>query len=239
MSTQKMSIGTQKINKPYRCEYCNTSYSKEKTLFAHMCEKKRRALQQNEKRVQLGFYAFNQFYKLSTKCLKNKTYADFMRSPYYNAFVKFGSYISNVQPLYTEKYIDYIVTSGIKLEHWCKDELYETYALNLIKKEHVTTALERTVLTMTDWAEQNPPAIWNHYFNLVSLSRAVYDIKDGKISPWIILNSHTGREMLNKFNTEQLEMVYHIMNPEYWSLQFKHRNTELQIAKDIIKESNL
>ena len=92
---------------------------------------------------------------------------------------------------------------------------------------------------MTDWAEQNPPAIWNHYFNLVSLSRAVYDIKDGKISPWIILNSQTGREMLNKFNTEQLEMVYHIMNPEYWSLQFKHRNTELQIAKDIIKESNL
>ena len=74
MSTQKMSIGTQKINKPYRCEYCNTSYSKEKTLFAHMCEKKRRALQQNEKRVQLGFYAFNQFYKLSTKCLKNKMY---------------------------------------------------------------------------------------------------------------------------------------------------------------------
>ena len=239
MSTQKMSIGTQKINKPYRCEYCNTSYSKEKTLFAHMCEKKRRVLQQNEKRVQLGFYAFNQFYKLSTKCLKGKTYADFMRSPYYNAFVKFGSYISNVQPLYTEKYIDYIVTSGIKLEHWCKDELYETYALNLIKKEHVTTALERTVLTMTDWAEKNPPAIWNHYFNLVSLSRAVYDIKDGKISPWIILNSQTGREMLNKFNTEQLEMVYHIMNPEYWTIKFKRQPQDIALVKEIVQKSNL
>ena len=204
-----------------------------------MCEKKRRALQKGEKRVQLGFYAYNQFYKLTSHCTKNKTYDNFMQSPYYNAFVKFGSYIANVQPLYTEQYIDYIVTSGIKLEHWCKDELYETYALNLIRKEHVSVALERTVLTMVKWAENNPPALWNHYFNFVSLSRAVYDIKDGKISPWVILNSHTGREMLNKFNTEQLEMIYHIMNPEYWSLQFKRRNVELQIAKDIIKESDL
>jgi|TARA_B100001094_G_scaffold74815_2_gene71156 hypothetical protein len=228
-----------KIEKPFKCIYCNTSYSKEKTLFAHMCEKKRRALQKGEKRVQLGFYAYNQFYKLTSHCTKNKTYDNFMQSPYYNAFVKFGSYIANVQPLYTEQYIDYIVTSGIKLEHWCKDELYETYALNLIRKEHVSVALERTVLTMVKWAENNPPALWNHYFNFVSLSRAVYDIKDGKISPWVILNSHTGREMLNKFNTEQLEMIYHIMNPEYWSLQFKRRNTELQIAKDIIKESDL
>ena len=67
----------------------------------------------------------------------------------------------------------------------------------------------------------------------------MYDIKDGKISPWLILNSQSGRQMLNKFNTEQLNMIYHIMNPEYWSLQFKRRQTELQIAKDIIKESNL
>ena len=160
-----------KIEKPFKCIYCNTSYSKEKTLFAHMCEKKRRALQKGEKRVQLGFYAYNQFYKLTSHCTKNKTYDNFMQSPYYNAFVKFGSYIANVQPLYTEQYIDYIVTSGIKLEHWCKDELYETYALNLIKKEHVSVALERTVLTMVEWAGNNPPAVWNHYFNFVSLSK--------------------------------------------------------------------
>ena len=84
--------------KPYTCFYCNTSYTKEKTLIAHMCEKKRRALQKNEKRVQLGFYTFNQFYKLSTKSKKDKTYEDFCKSPYYNSFVKFGSYVNNVKP---------------------------------------------------------------------------------------------------------------------------------------------
>ena len=59
-------------SKPYVCEYCGTGFSKEKTLAVHMCEQKRRHLQRGEKRVQLGFYAFNQFYKLSANAKKIK-----------------------------------------------------------------------------------------------------------------------------------------------------------------------
>ena len=80
---------------------------------------------------------------------KDKTYDDFCKSPYYNAFVKFGSFINNVRPLYPERYVDHVVTSGVKLDHWCKEELYEQYATNLIKKENVETALERSIMTMT------------------------------------------------------------------------------------------
>ena len=91
----------------------------------HMCEKKRRALQKDEKRVQLGYLTFNRFYKLCQRFDGFKTYEQFCNSPYYNAFVKFGSFVSNVRPLYPEKYIDYVVTSGVKLDHWCREELYE------------------------------------------------------------------------------------------------------------------
>ena len=52
-------------NKPFVCEYCKTGYMKEKTLAVHMCEQKRRALQKNEKRVQLGLITFNKFYQIS------------------------------------------------------------------------------------------------------------------------------------------------------------------------------
>lgn len=226
-------------SKPYVCEYCNTGYSKEKTLLVHMCEQKRRHLQKNEKRVQLGYFAFNQFYKLSTGAKQEKTYDEFCKSAYYNAFVKFGSFISNVRPLYPERYIDYVVTSGVKIDDWCKNELYEKYALEFILKEDVTTALERSIQTMIEWAAENEPAPWNHYFRHVSLSRAVWNIKDGKISPWLILNCKTGKEMLSKFNDEQLNMVYHVINPEHWSLRFKRLPTDVQLVKDVAKESNL
>jgi hypothetical protein len=224
--------------KPYKCEYCGNGYMREKTLAAHMCEPKRRWVQKDEKRVRHALYAFQRFYKLSAGSKKEKTYEEFAKSPYYNAFVKFGSFISNVRPLYPEKYIDYVVTSGVKLDHWAKDELYEKYALEFILKEDVITALERSVKTMMEWADENNSS-WNHYFRYISLNKAVWNIKDGKVSPWLILNCKEGKAMLSKFNDEQLELVYHVINPQHWAMRFKRQPSDVQIVKDIARESNL
>ena len=229
---------TSSSNKPYVCEYCGKGYMKESTLAVHMCEKKRRWLQKDEKRVRYGLYAFQRFYKLSAGAKKEKTYADFVDSQYYNAFVKFGSFLNNVQPLYPEKYIDYVVTSGVKLDHWARDELYEKYALEFILKEDVHTALERSIQTMVEWADENK-AHWNSYFNYINPNRAVWHIKDGKISPWLVLNCKSGKEMLSKFNDEQLSMVYHVINPEHWAMRFKRLPLDVQLVKDVAKESNL
>ena len=225
-------------SKPYTCKYCGTGYTREKTLADHMCEKKRRYLQKEEKSVQLGFLTFNRFYKLCQKFEGNKTYEEFSDSPYYNAFVKFGSFVSNVRPLYPDKYVDYVVTSGVKLDHWCREELYEKYALELILKENVETALERSIKTMMDWGVEKE-APWQHYFAYSSLNRACQDIKDGKMSPWLILNTKSGKEMLGKFSDEQLQIVYHVMSPQHWAMRFKRHVADVELVKEVAKESNL
>jgi len=220
------------------CEYCNTGYTREKTLAVHMCEQKRRALQKNEKHVQLGFYAFERFYQLCQNLQGSKTYEEFCKSPYYNAFVKFGSFVSNVRPLYPEKYVDYVVTSGVKLDHWCRDELYEKYALELIKKEGVETAVERSIKTMMDWADANN-APWTHYFRYASLNRITQQLKDGKISPWLVLNSKTGKEMLSKFSDEQLEIVYPVVDPQHWAMRFKRSPADVELVKEIAEKAGI
>ena len=233
-----MALKTSNSDKPYVCEYCNTGYTREKTLIAHMCEQKRRRLQKDEKRVTLGFLAFQKFYRLSAGAKRDKTYEEFCKSQYYNAFVKFGSFISNVKPLYPEKYIDWVVTSGVKLDHWCKDDLYERYVIELVHKEDVTVALERSVKTMMEWADENE-SVWQHYFRYVSLNRAVWHIKDGKVSPWLVLNCKTGKEMLSKFNEEQLEMIYHMINPEHWAIKFRKQVSDVELVKEIAKEGGI
>ena len=55
---KNFTVSTTMASKPYVCEYCKTGYTREKTLAVHMCEKKRRALQKDEKRVRFGMYAF-------------------------------------------------------------------------------------------------------------------------------------------------------------------------------------
>ena len=87
---------------PFGCVHCGKSFMKEKTLIAHMCEQKRRALQRDEKRVLTGMITYNRFYQLTQNAKKNKTYEDFCKSSYYNAFVKFGSFVNNVNPLYPD-----------------------------------------------------------------------------------------------------------------------------------------
>ena len=128
--------------------------------------------------------------------------------------------------------------SGVKLDHWCRDELYEQYVLELIKSEQVETALERSISHMLSWANDNN-AQWNHYFLYVSISRACYDIKDGKISPWLILNSASGKAMLQKFNDEQLASIQNIIDPPYWVGRFKRLSADVALVKEVVKESNI
>lgn len=225
-------------SKSYTCEYCNKSYTKESTLVAHLCEPKRRWLQKDEKRVQLGFYAFQRFYRLSAGAKTDKTYEEFVKSSFYNAFVKFGSFVNNVRPLYMEKYIDYVVTSGIKLDQWCKDELYEKYAIELIRKEGVETALERSINTMVAWAAEHN-SVYNHYFNYVSLNKLTWDIRDGKISPWLVLNCKSGKTALGKLNNEQLNMLTNILDPQHWAVRFKRQPKDVELVKQISQEAGL
>ena len=203
-----------------------------------MCEPKRRWLQKDEKRVQLGFYAFQRFYKLSAGTKKEKTYEEFVKSSFYNAFVKFGSFVSNVRPLYPDRYIDWVVTSRVKLDHWCKDEMYETYANELIRKEGVETALERSINTMAEWAKEHGSS-YNHYFLYASTNRITWDIKDGKISPWILLNCKSGKEVLNNFNEEQLAMLTNVLDPKHWSIKFKRQKKDIELVQQVVKEANL
>ena len=227
------------VSQPYTCDYCDKGFMQEKTLFVHVCEQKRRALAQTEKHVVLGFDTFQRFYKQAQPNSKQeKTYEDFCKSSYYNAFVKFGSFVSNVNPLYPEKFIDYVVRSGVKLDHWCRDELYERYVFDLIRRESVETALQRSIQTMMTWADDHS-AQWNHYFLYVSLSRACYDIKDGKISPWVILNSNSGKAMLQKFSDEQLAHVQKIIDPPFWVSKFKKLPADATFVKEVVKESNI
>jgi hypothetical protein len=226
------------ISKPYICEYCGNSYSKESTLFAHSCEQKRRYLQKNEKHVILGYQTFVKFYQKSLNFKGIKTYEEFCKSPYYNAFVKFGSYLNNVKPLYMENYIEHIVTSGIKLDHWCRDEHYEKYVIDLIKKESVETALERSIETMTEWANDKQ-SVWNHYFSYASVNRIVWDIRDGKISPWLLLNCKTGTQALSSFNDEQLNLLINVLDPSHWALRFKRQPADVELVKEIAAKAGL
>jgi len=226
------------LDQPNECVHCGKKFMSPRTLFSHMCERKRRALQEKEKRVQTGFMAFNRFWKLAQGGKKNKTYDEFCDTSYYNAFVKFGSFINNVNPLYPDKFIDFVIKSGVKLDHWCRDELYETYLYEMIKLEPVEAAVQRSLQTMMEWADEHN-AQFPHYFNYVSLNKAVHDILNGRISPWIILNCVAGQTMINNMSDEQLNMIAPALDAVFWMKKFKEVPADVALVKEICQEIGL
>jgi len=220
----------------FKCEYCGKAFAKEKTLVVHVCEQKRRHLSKNERHVQAGLLTFQKFYSLAQKSQNVKTFEEFASSSYYNAMVKFGSFIINTSPVYPERFIDYVIKSGVKLDHWCRDELYTAYIIELIRTEPADGAIQRTIKTMMEWGDTNN-APWEHYFQYVNLNRATHNIKEGLVSPWLVLNTKAGKEMLNRMNDEQLDIIALVIDPQFWIKRFKALPADVELVKDVIKEA--
>lgn len=222
----------------YKCEYCGKPFAKEKTFLVHICEQKRRHLSKHEKHVQAAMMVYQKFYDIAQRNAKPRSFDDFASSPYYTAFVKFGSFIVNTNPIYPELFIEFVIKSGVKLDHWCRDELYDQYVSQLIKTEPADGAIQRTIKTMIEWGEANK-APWEHYFAYVNLNRATRDIKEGLVSPWILLNIPSGKEMLSRMNDEQLSIVGPVIDPQHWKRRFKSLPADVELVKEVIKEANI
>ncbi len=204
-----------------------------------MCEQKRRFTNKDSKYVRLGFLAYNRFYEISQAVgSKKRTYESFAKSSYYTAFTKFGKYIIDVNAIDPEKFIDFVITSGVKLDKWCSDAVYETYIRELNKKETAERAVERGILLMQQWGMENDRP-YNVFFRGISKPRAIHWIKSGRISPWIIFNSTSGSELLNSFNDHELNLINEYLEPTFWSRKFQVRNEDVLFVKQVLETAKI
>lgn len=226
------------MSERFGCQYCNKTFARESTLSVHVCVGKQRALAKSESHVRIAFEAFNRFHKYNQGSNRDKTYDEFAKSKFYTGFVKFGSFVNNVKPLYPDKYIEYVIKNSVALDQWCNETVYEKYVLALIKTEPIESALERAVIHMNKWGEKTGNN-WNDYFRNVSLNRAIYDIKDGKISPWLILNSSNGKRMLSQLDDSQLAYLGKILDPTFWPIKFQRQASDTSLVLSIIENGDL
>lgn len=225
-------------NNMHECEHCGKSFTREKTLIVHVCEQKRRHLQQNEKGVQVGFLAYNRFFQLSQGASKDKTYEHFSRSPYYIAFCKFGRYVIGRTIIEADTFIDWLITQQVKIDEWCKETTYDMYLKSKLLTEPVEPALERTIKNMQIWAEKEN-AEWKHFFSYVNLNKAVEMINAGKISPWAIYHCKSGQKLLEDMNDEQIDLVSVVIDPQWWKKLFRTKSTDVDFAKEILRTAGV
>lgn len=231
---------TNELKQSYKCRYCNKDFRKESTLAAHQCEKKRRWQQEKETWVQFGLRAYLKFFEVTQGSAKTKSYADFVESPYYSAFVKFGHYCVSIRAINFLQFTEWLLKNNKKLDHWCRDSLYEEWLHEYIKKESVQDAMERALKEMEEYANGNSGlAHYSHYFKYGNANRICHHVTNGRISPWVIYNCDSGIAFLESLDEGLLATILPWIEPDFWNRRLQDYSDDAEWCKHILKAAGL
>ena len=232
---------TNQSSPTYKCKYCEKEFRKESSLAVHLCEQKRRWQEEKETGVQFGLQAYLRFYEMTQGSAKMKSYGDFVASPYYRAFVKFGRHMVAIRAVNPRTFIDWVIKENKKIDHWTHEKVYLEYLRSYMRKEAVQDALERALKEMQDYADEHQEFAngFSDYFRYGSANRICYHISNGRISPWIVYNCTSGIEFLDRLNDEQISMVLPWIDPDYWQQKFRDYVADTEWIKQILKEARL
>ena len=132
--------------------------------------------------------------------------------------------------------MDYVLKNQIKIDNWCKDKVYEEYLYTLLRQESSTDALERSIITMQEWAEETGNEL-NEYFAKVSVNRFVQHILNGRISCWAIYCCDNGIDKFDLLSEEQITLILPCIDPEFWTKKLKDYTADREITKHILVEA--
>lgn len=175
---------------------------------------------------------------MTTNSKKPKTIEDFIESKLYIGFVKFGRYLAENRPPNIEMFIDFVINNGIKMNKWTSPEVYDAFIVEWVRKEPVNKALERTILNISEWAEENDTDI-NKFFSDVTTYKATHMIRWGKISPWVLYLASTSDQLLSRLNGEQFEMIQPIIEPKFWKKKISTNQDDVSYVDSIMEYSGL
>jgi len=218
----------------FSCEYCKKSFARERTLESHACEPRRRWRTKDETRIQIAYDTFKRFYR---RCqgpgTKDKTYAEFIKSAYYNAFVSFGNYCVNNNVFAPTRFADFLIKNEIRVDDWPTDALYTKFLIYFIAKEPVSDALTRTIQFAIKYGERNKIK-YNDLFRKASLDVLCNEINKGNISPWTLYMSNSGQSFLSILEEYDHKEIWQMINADIWEKRFNDNTGDVEFAKNIL-----
>ena len=232
----KKSAKEKETKATFSCDFCNRNFVRESSFMKHLCEYKHRWLNKDEAGNRIGFNTYLQFYKKNTASKKQKTYMDYIKSAYYAAFTKFGHYCVDANVINVGKYVDYLLKEQISIDTWNSDKVYTDFLIRYLRQEDSQDAIARSIETCIEIASDEKIQT-KDVLRYGNRNKICYKITTGKISPWMLYQSVSGRQFLDKLDEGQVKLILDYINPEQWALRFKKYPEVVETIKTLLTEA--
>jgi hypothetical protein len=236
MNTRK-KVDSKKSEAAYSCEYCSRSFVRETTLIKHICETKNRMMDIDRPASRIGFNMWNKFYTVAVRSSqKDRTKMDFVRSPYYASFMKFSNYCIDVGVFNIERYTDWLLKHQVPLHEWKSDTRYGNFLIGYLYAENPIDAISRSLETTISLATSENIRSCD-YLRYGNANKICYNITTGKISPWMMYQSSSGKDFLSKLNETQTKIVMDYIDPPKWALKFNNDPDSVRQVKHLMDQA--
>ena len=239
--TKTKQSASKTASKPvgFECSFCGKVLQRELGLIKHLCRDKKRYLERERRDAWYGYIAYRIFYEISYPSRREPVSGDhFRKSSVYDAFVRFGKYVDDVKAIDAENFIRFVVQSKTPIDRWCSDKLYREYVRLLNKVEDYPRAIERTLHLAESWANKEGGEIRN-FFREIATPLAVQWLISGRISPWVVFNSDSGKELISRFSEEQIELVMDAIDMRFWTKKFTDNISDCHAIQDFLASEGI
>ena len=221
--------------KKFQCKFCNKIFSREESLLTHICEKKRRFNERNNRINIVAFNCWKMFMENIQLKKESLDYEEFMNSKLYTGFIKYARHLKDLNVIDSNEYTKFLISNNISIKDLNKDYPYESYMRQTLAKESPDKAIERGLFLIEEWAETNNSDM-RSFFEKINTQKAVYLITTGKISPWMIFCSDNSEKLLNRLTPEQMTIVNNFIDSSRWKVKIQKFNDEFNRIKNTLKE---
>jgi hypothetical protein len=133
-------------------------------------------------------------------------------------------------------YLLWLGRNRIPERDWDKDSVYGRYLLEYLRNEDGMAALSRTIETCLEHGQQESLTAGD-YLKWGNVNKIIFQITTGRISPWVLYQSGSGLEFLDRIGNEHLEMIFDYINPELWNIKFKRDVEMVEAIKKLLTQA--
>lgn len=223
----------------YKCEFCLRSFQRENTFLTHMCPKKQRWLDKDNRIDKLAFMTWLRFYKKVTPNAKREPdFRKFIDSRYYNQFIQLAKFIFQDGFIDSEGYVDHLISNGVHMKDWTTESEYNNHVKKYLLNESPHNAITRSIQYIQTWCNDTGFNLTDFFAN-ANTNQQVQAIRTGKLSPWILYISANGNKLLERFDSSQFKLMNDILDPVQWKLRIKRHTQEIIDIREVLEQWNI